>query len=111
MIGEFTELISMLKRYYGKNYVGLLVYELIEKDHIGVLVVFRERSPIMIDDSIRLMNLVKHLYPDAKSASVITLEELKERLNNPNDNIREFIGNIVFIHDESGELKRIIPGT
>ncbi len=86
----------------------MIVYELPQQDYIGVLVVFRERSPIMIDDSIRLMGLTKHLYPDAKSVAVITLDELREKVNNPDEKISAFLKNIVFIHDETNELRKIL---
>jgi len=108
LISEFSELIASIRRYYGDNFVGLMIYELPKQDYIGVLVIFRERSPIMIDDSIRLMNLTKHLYPDAKSVAVITLDEFKDKLMNQDEKINDFLKNIVFIHDESGELKKLL---
>ncbi len=108
MVSEFSELINSIRRYYGDNFVGLIVYELPKQDFIGILAIFKERSPIMIDDSIRLMNLAKHLYPDAKSVAVITLSEFKEKLMNPDDKINEFLRNIVFVHDETGELKKLL---
>jgi len=104
---EFDQLIEDLEHYYGENFVGLIIYELPEKDIIGVIAVFRKRSPLMIDDSLSLLQLVKHIYPDAQSASVITIDELKEKIESEDEEIRKFLKNIVFIYDKNGLVKNL----
>lgn len=96
------------KKYYGENFIGFLVYEIVERELIGVLLVLKRRSPLMIDDSLRAMQFVKFIYPEAKSVSVITLDELKEKLKEKRDEIKDFLTNIVYIHDEFKLLKPII---
>jgi len=97
-----------LKAYYGQNLLGFIVYELYEKGIIGFLLVLRKRSPLMIDDSIRALQFVRYYYPDARSVSVITLKELKEKIEERNPQIIEFVRNIVYIYDEEGSIKKLI---
>lgn len=108
MVSEFGELINSIRAYYGDNFVGLVIYEFSKQGYIGVLIVFKRRSPIMIDDSVRLMNLVKYFYRDAESVAVISLDELRDKLRDRDEMVDEFLRNIVFVHDESGELKELL---
>ena len=108
MVSEFDDLINELKRYYGDRLIGFIVYEIPDLNILGILIVFSVRSTIMLEDSLELMQFVKHIYPNAKSVSVISLGELKEKIKSEKDKIAEFLNNIVYIYDETGEIKRLL---
>ncbi|MHA1589375.1 MAG: hypothetical protein ACTSVA_02075 [Candidatus Njordarchaeales archaeon] len=79
--------------------------EIPKTNFTSVMLILKERSPIMVEEGMRAFGLVKHYYPDVRNVSAITLKELEEQIKSDR-RVREFLKNIVFIYDKKGLLKR-----
>jgi len=84
------------------------VLELPENNIISIVVVLRKRSPIMVEDSVRAYSLVKYYYPEARNISIITLNELKDKIKNDQCVAMLLRENTVFLYAKDEELKKII---
>jgi len=110
LVSEFSELESQLEQYYRNVLVGFLIYELVEKDQLGAIIVLKQRSPILFEDSIRMFNFVRHIYSNIHSVSVISISELKEKITKADEKLKDFLENVVYIYDKNDELKNLVLG-
>ncbi len=108
MYTEFSELVEELKTFYKDNFLGLIVFEVYEEDIIGMIIILRERSPILIDDSLRALRFIKYYFPDAKSISAMSIDDLKEKVEKKEEGLLKFVKNIVYVYDATGEINNLL---